>query len=198
MDSASCSAGCSRTPRFPARALELELKAANLPAGAFIFEADLAAPAAPARLVNLGWDLEELGNRYQRFVRRFEGAHAALRARSATPLSGFVLRTLLIHEYRRLHLRDPLLPQRLAARGLARLSRRAIVPGHLRSRIRGLGSAPVGGGRAPRRPLAAARALSHAPLRRHRMMLLPLLERIHDARPGTHSPERRRAPGGRS
>jgi len=100
-------------PEVPARALELELKAANLPAGAFIFEADLAAPPAAARLVNLGWDLKELGNRYQRFVRRFEGAHAALRGRAATPLTGFILRTLLIHEYRRLHLRDPLLPQRL-------------------------------------------------------------------------------------
>ena len=63
--------------------------------------------------MNLGWDLKELGNRYRRFVQRFEGAHAALRGRAAIPLTGFILRTLLIHEYRRLHLRDPLLPQRL-------------------------------------------------------------------------------------
>jgi phenylacetic acid degradation operon negative regulatory protein len=33
------------------------------------------------------------------------------------PETGFILRTLLIHEYRRLHLRDPLLPERLLPAG---------------------------------------------------------------------------------
>jgi phenylacetic acid degradation operon negative regulatory protein len=61
----------------------------------------------------MGWDLAELGKRYQRFVRRFEPALAALQRGSAAPPTAFVLRTLLIHEYRRLHLRDPVLPQRL-------------------------------------------------------------------------------------
>ncbi len=100
-------------PEASAPGLALELRGAHLPADAFIFEADLAGQPAPARLVNLGWDLEELGKRYQRFVERFEAVDAALRGQSAAPVTGFILRTLLIHEYRRLHLRDPLLPQRL-------------------------------------------------------------------------------------
>ena len=79
-----------------------------------VFDADLAADDAPQRLVNLGWDLEDLGSRYQRFVTRFERVHAALHSlRGLDPQACFIVRTLLIHEYRRLHLRDPLLPPRL-------------------------------------------------------------------------------------
>ena len=100
-------------PEVSTPGLDLELRGAHLPADAFIFEADLIGQPASARLVNLGWDLKDLGKRYQRFVERFEGVDAALRVRSAAPATGFILRTLLIHEYRRLHLRDPLLPQRL-------------------------------------------------------------------------------------
>ncbi len=81
--------------------------------GALIFEAHLTAHRAPARLVDLGWDLADLADRYRRFLRRFEHAAAVLQAQPADPASGFILRTLLIHEYRRLHLRDPLLPRRL-------------------------------------------------------------------------------------
>jgi phenylacetic acid degradation operon negative regulatory protein len=68
---------------------------------------------ASHRLVDLGWNLDELGARYQRFVDRFEGILAALNARQPAPQECFIIRTLLIHEYRRLHLRDPLLPAKL-------------------------------------------------------------------------------------
>jgi phenylacetic acid degradation operon negative regulatory protein len=78
---------------------------------AIVFEANLAAADAPQRLVSLGCDL---GSRYRRFVKRFERVLAALHARRALdPRACFIVRTLLIHEYRRLHLRDPLLPPRL-------------------------------------------------------------------------------------
>jgi phenylacetic acid degradation operon negative regulatory protein len=77
-----------------------------------VFEADLASPTSPAPLVRLGWDLEDLGERYERFVRRFGLVDAAVSGR-LEPELGFIVRTLLIHEYRRLHLRDPLLPPRL-------------------------------------------------------------------------------------
>jgi len=41
-------------------------------------------------------------------------ALAALEApRAPAPLPSFLLRTLLIHEYRKIHLRDPLLPSEL-------------------------------------------------------------------------------------
>ncbi len=79
-----------------------------------VFDANLADDAAPQRLVSLGWDLEDLRLRYQRFVKRFERVLAALHGRrSLDTRACFILRTLLIHEYRRLHLRDPLLPPRL-------------------------------------------------------------------------------------
>jgi phenylacetic acid degradation operon negative regulatory protein len=88
----------------------------RLPARALVFEASLASPATPAPLVDLGWDLKDLARRYQRFANRFERASAALRT-APDPETGFILRTLLIHEYRRLHLRDPLLPERLLPAG---------------------------------------------------------------------------------
>lgn len=94
---------------------ELELPAAAL-SKVIIFDANLADDDAPQRLVSLGWDLEDLAVRYQRFVQRFERVRAALAsgaARSLDPPACFIVRTLLIHEYRRLHLRDPLLPARL-------------------------------------------------------------------------------------
>ena len=82
------------------------------PAGTLVFDADLAAPATDAVLIEEGWDLKALAQRYRVFVSRFERVLGAL---SEPPghETGFVLRTLLIHEYRRLHLRDPLLPERL-------------------------------------------------------------------------------------
>jgi phenylacetic acid degradation operon negative regulatory protein len=94
------------------------LRPSQRPAGALskviVFEAHLADDDAPQRLVSLGWDLEDLGLRYQRFVKHFGRVLAALRGLGALdPQACFIVRTLLIHEYRRLHLRDPLLPQRL-------------------------------------------------------------------------------------
>jgi phenylacetic acid degradation operon negative regulatory protein len=85
---------------------------AEWPAGTLIFDADLAAPATDAVLVEEGWDLQALAQRYRAFVSRFERVLGALSG-PPPPETGFVLRTLLIHEYRRLHLRDPLLPERL-------------------------------------------------------------------------------------
>jgi phenylacetic acid degradation operon negative regulatory protein len=79
-----------------------------------VFDANLADDDAPQRLVSLGWDLEDLGLRYQRFVSRFERVLAPLQGhRRLDHQACFIVRTLLIHEYRRLHLRDPLLPPRL-------------------------------------------------------------------------------------
>jgi len=85
-----------------------------------IFDAALTADDAPQRLAGLGWNLADLGMRYQRFIQRFERIEAALRNHAAShspglldPQACFIVRTLLIHEYRRLHLRDPLLPPQL-------------------------------------------------------------------------------------
>jgi phenylacetic acid degradation operon negative regulatory protein len=94
----------------------LQLFPTPLPHDVLIFDANLTDHLAPDALVRLGWDLADLGKRYQRFAQRFERALNALdaaRPRSINPDSAFTVRTLLIHEYRKLHLRDPLLPQRL-------------------------------------------------------------------------------------
>lgn len=63
-------------------------------------------------VVAAGWDLGELARRYRRFVDSF-AATATVAADTVTPEAAFVIRTLLIHEYRKIHLRDPLLPPAL-------------------------------------------------------------------------------------
>lgn len=75
---------------------------------------------AHAAIVRAGWQLDELGARYQRFVRAFEPVSEAM-ARGALPqpASAFALRTLLVHEYRRILLRDPMLPHALLPDGWA-------------------------------------------------------------------------------
>ncbi len=101
-------------PELDSQSLRAARGAAGPLSKIIVFEANLADDDAPQRLVNLGWDLQELGRRYQRFVQRFERVAAALGGRRGLqPLDCFIVRTLLIHEYRRLHLRDPLLPSRL-------------------------------------------------------------------------------------
>lgn len=68
------------------------------------------------------WDLDGLAADYRAFLDRFGRAPAALAAASRSPGPGegegdgeacFVLRTLLVHEYRRILLRDPDLPAEL-------------------------------------------------------------------------------------
>src|ERR1700722_16495005 len=101
-------------PELDSRSLELPTRPAGLLSKVIVFDASLAGDDAPQRLVALGWDLEELGVRYLGFVKRFQHVQAALHgAPSLDPQDCFIVRTFLIHEYRRLHLRDPLLPQRL-------------------------------------------------------------------------------------
>ena len=70
-----------------------------------------AAEAAMDRaLLAQGWDLRELGRGYARFVKRFAPVERALARTALTAQAAFLVRTLLIHEYRKVHLQDPLLP----------------------------------------------------------------------------------------
>jgi phenylacetic acid degradation operon negative regulatory protein len=57
--------------------------------------------------------LSELSRGYRRFVELFRPVREALATERPSPLSAFIVRTLLIHEYRKIHLRDPLLPASL-------------------------------------------------------------------------------------
>ena len=72
---------------------------------------------ADRRLVASGWDLGELTRRYRKFVEIFTPVSDAVTSDKHTDaLTGeaaFVIRTLLIHEYRKINLQDPLLPPAL-------------------------------------------------------------------------------------
>ena len=57
------------------------------------------------------WDLGKLAEAYDRFIDRFQPVVKILRERDAIELSqAFMVRTLLIHAYRRVILDDPVLP----------------------------------------------------------------------------------------
>jgi phenylacetic acid degradation operon negative regulatory protein len=71
--------------------------------------------AVDRKVVGAGWDLGELSRRYRRFVAAF-GAVEAVAGPAPDPETAFVVRTLLIHDYRKIHLRDPLLPPELLPR----------------------------------------------------------------------------------
>jgi phenylacetic acid degradation operon negative regulatory protein len=66
------------------------------------------------RLVQASWNLADLSTRYERLIRAFSPILVALRkGRTLSPADSFLVRTLLVHEYRRIVLRDPRLPTTL-------------------------------------------------------------------------------------
>jgi phenylacetic acid degradation operon negative regulatory protein len=66
------------------------------------------------QLIDRGWNLRDLERRYRRFIDLFKPLlEAANAGGTLDPQACLVARTLLIHEYRRVHLRDPLLPRSL-------------------------------------------------------------------------------------
>ncbi len=87
--------------------------------GALLLEAAAIDPAAEGYLVRRGWKLEELRDGYLRFLARFAPLEPVARARRLSAADAFLLRTLLVHEYRKIHLQDPLLPARLLPRDWA-------------------------------------------------------------------------------
>ena len=70
--------------------------------------------AADRSLAAEGWNLAEIARRYRRFRDTFAPLAAAVRdSAPLAPQPAFLVRTLLIHEYRKIHLQDPLLPPAL-------------------------------------------------------------------------------------
>lgn len=64
------------------------------------------------RLVRDVWNLDALSEEYEQFLERFRPVYRAMKsARRLDPEQCFLVRTLLIHEGRRLMLRDPQLPE---------------------------------------------------------------------------------------
>ena len=74
-----------------------------------------------AELVRRAWNLDELAQAYAQFEACYgpigRALHADGAAESITPEDAFLLRTLLIHDWRRLLLRDPELPDVLLPAG---------------------------------------------------------------------------------
>jgi phenylacetic acid degradation operon negative regulatory protein len=65
-------------------------------------------------LVHRSWNLQDIEQRYAAFLDRFRPAFAATRRRGTVPpRTAFHLRTLMLQEYRKILLRDPLLPAEL-------------------------------------------------------------------------------------
>ena len=71
------------------------------------------------KLAAHGWDLAEQARRYRRFIARFAAVAEASATGGVSAETAFVVRTLLIHEYRKIHLQDPLLPAALLPRDWA-------------------------------------------------------------------------------
>ncbi len=67
-------------------------------------------------MVRRCWDLDRLSGDYRQFLELFRPLWQTLRDGPAlNPAQSFLARTLLIHEYRRISLRDPQLPNQLLA-----------------------------------------------------------------------------------
>lgn len=85
-----------------------------------VIQQAVVAHASDEQLVEMGWDLDELARRYRRFIEMFAPLNEALtRSVRAAGETAFVLRTLLVHEYRKIHLRDPQLPTSLLPKSWA-------------------------------------------------------------------------------
>lgn len=74
-------------------------------------EAELPSARPLRELVDQCWEMGTVIAEYERFIEFFEGVPRLLDAQlSLQPEQAYMLRTLLIHEFRRVQLHDPLLP----------------------------------------------------------------------------------------
>ncbi len=79
------------------------------------------------RLVEKAWPLADIESRYRRFIDTYAGILGALeRGAGFTNLDALLVRILLIHDYRRAVLKDPLLPAQLLPRPWAGTAARAL------------------------------------------------------------------------
>ncbi len=111
------SGGVMLHPGVTARGLDETLQDLGLANDVVVMDARTSASCSDSALRQLAvqsWPLQELALRYERFLAKFRPVLKSLR--SATSVSGeeaFQLRTLVIHEYRRILLRDSDLPTQL-------------------------------------------------------------------------------------
>ncbi|WP_037493187.1 phenylacetic acid degradation operon negative regulatory protein PaaX [Sneathiella glossodoripedis] len=82
----------------------------------FIKGAEFALTEEPSAhiVVQKGWNLEEIEKGYSDFIAHFEPIETAIKkGETLSDQQAFVVRTLLVHDYRRALLRDPMLPETL-------------------------------------------------------------------------------------
>ncbi|MEO0997005.1 MAG: phenylacetic acid degradation operon negative regulatory protein PaaX [Pseudomonadota bacterium] len=95
----------------------IEQRLAGLPSAAAILFFDAAAQQRSAgplsALVHEAWRLDDLDARYRRFLERFRPVLKATAAGAPDPADALLCRLILIHEYRKILLRDPMLPEAL-------------------------------------------------------------------------------------
>ncbi|MCG8907029.1 MULTISPECIES: phenylacetic acid degradation operon negative regulatory protein PaaX [Pseudomonas] len=105
---------CPRADRSDVMATLQDLDVAD---DCIVFETraqDVLASRAMRMQVRESWKIDELGEHYSEFIQLFRPLWQALREQDQLrPEDCFLARTLLIHEYRRLLLRDPQLPDEL-------------------------------------------------------------------------------------
>ncbi len=78
----------------------------------------LQSEAAMRSLAQASWNLDDIDDRYERFVTMFRPLIAALKKNpEVAPATAFLVRSLLIQEYRKILLRDPQLPAELLPAG---------------------------------------------------------------------------------
>jgi phenylacetic acid degradation operon negative regulatory protein len=113
------SPGVFAHPNWSVEEARAGLKGLEGAAEALLLKSSSEGSETDRRLVAAGWDLGELTRRYRRFLETFTpvadaaGPTADAVAPPATDEAAFIIRTLLIHEYRKIHLQDPLLPPAL-------------------------------------------------------------------------------------
>jgi phenylacetic acid degradation operon negative regulatory protein len=122
---------CPRSDRSDVNATLLDLGAQE---DTIVFETtaqDVLASKALRLQVRESWNIEELATHYSEFIQLFRPLWQALREQeNLQPSDCFLARILLIHEYRKLLLRDPQLPDELLP-GDWEGRAAAVVPQHL-------------------------------------------------------------------
>ena len=86
------------------------------------------------RLLSESWPLDRTADAYQKFMKTFQPLHGSIgRGERLADADAFTARILLIHHYRRVVLRDPLLPEALLPRDWPGRAARALCGGIYRA-----------------------------------------------------------------
>jgi phenylacetic acid degradation operon negative regulatory protein len=87
---------------------------------ALLFVGRLGGAVDEARVIQEAWDLEPLRGAYEAFLGEYGTYRSARRRRAMKPLDAFVVRTRIVHDFRRFPRMDPELPEALLSAPLRR------------------------------------------------------------------------------